>query len=202
LYRTGQGIENTWIKHEQTISNHAAAVVANDTATNKSLADQVAQAKTEAQKQNDQLNADITAKLTALQQQQQLDQKLSQQQILDRWKLLLPMKPGAVQQIGNTDQITPDAALSTVTALEQIPVLKLQLTDLSMELLSDTQTIVKQDNLIAGLNQQIVDEKKSHVDDVNLEKSKARRSWVRGFKWGIVVGAVGTEAIRVWAGRP
>jgi ABC-type nickel/cobalt efflux system permease component RcnA len=202
LYRTGQGIENAWIRHDDKIATQAATAVTADTATNKQLSDQLAQVKTQQQAQNLQLTADITAKLAALQAQQKRDQLATQQQIIDRWKLLQPMQPGALQASGQNDVITPQAAAETVQQLEQIPVLKSEIQDQSQQITNDALVIVRQSDLIAGLNVQIVDEKKSHTADMNLEKAKSKRSWLRGFKWGLVVGAVGTEAVRVWAGHP
>jgi ABC-type nickel/cobalt efflux system permease component RcnA len=202
LYRTGQGIENAWIRHDDKIATQAATAVTADTATNKQLSDQLAQVKTQQQAQNLQLTAAITAKLAALQAQQKRDQLATQQQIIDRWKLLQPMQPGALQASGQNDVITPQAAAETVQQLEQIPVLKSEIQDQSQQITNDALVIVRQSDLIAGLNVQIVDEKKSHTADMNLEKAKSKRSWLRGFKWGLVVGAVGTEAVRVWAGHP
>lgn len=202
LFRTGQGVENVWIRHEDNQSRQAATVVTNDVNANKEITDQLAQIKADADKRNQAIDIEIKTAIAGLATQQQIDSQATQQQILDRWKLLLPMKPGSVQSNGTIDQITPEAATATVQALEELPVLKNQVTDLNAKLLIDDQIIGKQDDLIVGLNRQIVDEKKSHDADVNLEKAKAKRSWIRGFKIGVIVGAVGTEAIRVWAGRP
>jgi len=202
LYRTGQGIENVLLRKNEQKAQQAAAVVTNDAATNKVLSDQLAQVKAQTQQQNDKLNQDIAAKLDQLKKQQAVNAQATQQQILDRWKLLVPMKPGAVQVNGVVDQITPDTATKTVQALEQIPVLQSDIQDLNQELVSDAVVIVKQSDLITGLNTQLVDEKKSHVADVNVLKQKSRTSWLHGFKWGVIVGAVGTEVIRVGVGHP
>ena len=202
LYRTGQGIENAYLHRDTQKAQQAAQVVTVDTTANKQLTDQLQQMRQDSQTRTDQLNQDIAAKLYALQKQQQQDMQATQQQILDRWKLLLPMKPGAVQSNNGTDQITPEAATATVTALEQIPVLKTEVADLNAKILVDDGIIGAQDSLIVGLNKQIVDEKASHQADVNLEKAKSKHSWFKGFKWGVVVGAVGTEAVRLWAGKP
>lgn len=202
LYRTGQGMESAWIRHEDNRSRQAAQVVTVDTNANKALSDQVQQLKTDSDKQKAIIDNNLDTLMRTLNRQREEDLKATQQEILDRWKLLLPLKPGAVQSNGSTDTITPEAATATVQALEEIPVLKTQVSDLNAKLLIDDQIIGKQDELITGLNKQIQDEKTSHTADVNLEKAKAKRSWFRGFKVGVVVGAVGTEAIRIWAGHP
>jgi len=202
LFRAGQGIENMWIRHDDHLAQQAATQVTTDTTSNKALADEIAQAKAKQDAEFAKINQSIVQAEADLKKQQAADSVATQQQILDRWKLLLPLKPGAVQSNGSTDTITTEAATQTVQALEKIPVLELQVSDLNAKLLIDDGIIGKQDDLITGLNTQIVDEKASHVADVNLEKAKAKRSWFRGFKIGVIVGAVGTEAIRVWVGHP
>lgn len=202
MYRAGQGIENMWIRHDDHIAAAATVKVVDDTATNKSVADQLAELKASDQAQTAALNSKLQDAVSALAKQQAQDSAATQQQILDRWKLLVPIKPGSIQSSGNTDTITPDAATQTVQALETIPVLESQVSDLNAKLLIDDGIIGKQDDLIVGLNKQIVDEKASHVADVNLEKAKARKSFLRGFKYGFVAGAAVVEAIRVWAGHP
>jgi hypothetical protein len=193
---------DVWQQHDQRVSTVAAAQVTTDSTANKALANQLAQMKTDADTRNSQLDAEIRQKITGLQKQQTLDVQSTQAQILARWQALLPMKPGAVQQSGTNDILTPDAANQTVQALERIPVLDAQVTDLNLKILIDDQVIGKQDSLIVGLNTQLVDERTSHVADVNLEKVKAKKSFMKGLKIGIIIGVVGTEAIHVWAGRP
>jgi|SRR5665213_512949 len=193
---------SAWQQHDQRVSTVAATQVTTDTTTNKALADQLAQMKAAADTRDAALDAEIKQAAINLQRQQAVDAQSTQQQILDRWKLLLPLKPGAVQQTGGGDVLTPEAANQTVQALEKIPVLEAQVVDLNSKILIDDQIIGKQDDLITGLNTQLVDEKKSHVADVNLEKVKAKKSFMHGLKIGIIIGAVGTEAIHIWAGRP
>lgn len=200
LYRTGQGVENSFLHRNDKPATTIA--VTNDAASNKQLIDQLAQAKSDSAQQTAQLTQDMNQKIAALKQQQVADQQLSQQQILDRWKLLQPIKPDAVQTNGATDTLTPEAAQQTVQALEQIPVLTSEVTDLNQELVSNAVVISDQASLITGLNTQLVDEKKSHVADVNTAKQAAKHSWWHGFKWGVITGAVGTEVIRVGIGRP
>ena len=193
---------SAWQQHDQHVANTAAGKVESDTTTNKVLTDQLAQMKADADSHAAALDAEIKQAAINLQRQQAVDAQSTQQQILDRWKLLLPLKPGAVQSSGGNDILTPEAANQTVQALEKIPVLESQVTDLNSKILIDDQIIGKQDDLITGLNTQLVDEKKSHTADVNLEKVKAKKSFIHGLKIGIVIGAVGTEVIHVWAGRP
>lgn len=192
---------DAWQQHDQRIAAATTTQVTTDTTANKDLTAQLAQMKTDAETRNAQLDAEIRQKITGLAKQQAADAQSTQAQILARWQALLPMKPGAVQPNGGNDILTSDAANQTVQALEKIPVLETQVADLDAKILIDDQIIGKQDDLITGLNTQLVDEKKSHVADVNLEKIKSKKSFIKGLKIGIIIGAVGTEVIHVWAGR-
>lgn len=193
---------SAWQQHDQKVSTVAATQVTTDTTVNKELTDQLAQMKVTADTRNAQIDTEIKQALSNLQKQQVLDSASTQQQILDRWKLLLPLKPGAVQANGTNDVLTAEAANQTVQALEQIPVLQTQVGDLNSKILIDDGIIGKQDDLIVGLNTQLVDEKKSHTADVNLEKVKAKKSFVKGLKIGFVAGAVFVEGIHLALRKP
>src|SRR6267142_4514926 len=103
LYRTGQGIDNAWIRHEDHQATQAHTAVVTDTQTNKDLSTNLEQLRQDAAKQTALLNGEIEQKLSALEKQQKQDSQATQQQILDRWKVLLPLKPGAVQSNQQTD---------------------------------------------------------------------------------------------------
>jgi hypothetical protein len=191
-----------WEAYDKRNATQAAVKVQTDTTINKDLTDQLSKMKADADKRNSEIATEIKQALSGLAKQQSQDAQATQQQIVDRWKLLLPMKPNAVQTNGTVDSITVEAANQTVQALEQIPVLQTEVSDLNAKILIDDGIIGTQDSLIVGLNKQIIDEKASHVADVNLEKVKAKKSFIKGLKIGIVVGIVGTEAIRILTGRP
>jgi hypothetical protein len=193
---------SAWQQHDQTVAMAAGKQVTTDTALNKGLTDQLAQLKSNADAKTAALDAEIKQTTLSLQKQQAQDAQATQQQILDRWKLLLPMKPGAVQTSGMNDILTADAANQTVQALERIPVLEMQAADLNIKILLDDQIIGKQDDLITGLNHQLIDEHASHVADVNLEKVKAKKSFVKGLKIGFIAGVVFTEGIHLALGKP
>jgi len=203
LYRGGQGIENAFLHHDSKVASQAAIVVKSDDSSNKILLDQLAQMKADALAQQKALTTAIQQTNAALAAQQKKDAALSPTEIDTRWEGLVSLPPGSVVPLTvSTTSVTNEAAVQTVQALEEIPALKIQVTDLTTELNTDQKIIGQEDNTIIGLNKQIVDEKASHVADVNLEKAKAKKSFWRGFKIGFVVGAIGVEAIRVWAGRP
>jgi hypothetical protein len=203
LFRAGQGIENIILKHDSKVATQAATVVKTDEVSNKALADQLSQMKSDAAKQTAILNNQISSLQSALVKQKAKDAISTPTEIDSRWQELLPLKPGSITSIDqSTTGVTNEAANQTVQALEEIPVLKVQVANLTTELGTDQKIIIQQDNTITGLNTQIVDEKSSHVADVKLEKDKAKKSFWKGFKVGLIVGAVGVEAVRIWAGRP
>jgi hypothetical protein len=193
---------SVWQQHDQKVATTAAGQVTTDTTANKALTDQLAQMKADADTRNAQIDAEIKQATLNLQKQQAIDAQSTQQEIIARWTALLPLKPGAVQQTNGNDVLTPDAANQTVQALEKIPVLEAQVTDLNSKILIDDQVIGKQDDLITGLNKQLVDEHTSHVADVNLEKVKAKKSFIKGLKIGFVAGAAVVEAIHLALGKP
>ena len=203
LFRAGQGIENIILKHDAKAAESAATLVQQDTVSNKQLQDQLTSMKASADAQTAKLKADIQSQLASLAAQKKKDTSSTPAQIADRWEQLLPLRPGSITSVDpSTTGVTNDAANQTVQALEEIPVLKSQVVDLTLELTTTQGIVAQQDNTITGLNKQIVDEKLSHVAEVKLAKDRGKKSFWRGFKIGLVVGVVGTEAIRIWAGHP
>ena len=97
LFRAGQGIENMFVRYDDHKAQQAATQVVTDTNSNKTLADQIAQLKADSEQHNLVIDQEIKTAISGLAKQQQIDSQATQQQILDRWKLLLPLKPGAVQ---------------------------------------------------------------------------------------------------------
>lgn len=203
LYRAGQGIENVILKHDAKKSDVAASVVQQDTVSNKQLQDTLSAMKASAHEQAIKLKADIQSQIAGLASQQKKDAASTPTEISQRWQQLLPLHPGSIVALTpDITSVTNDAANVTVQALEQIPVLHNQIDALTTELDSSQKIVIQQDSAITGLNKQIVDEKTSHIADVKLEHDKGKHSFWKGFKVGIVVGVVGIEAVRVWAGHP
>jgi hypothetical protein len=202
LFHFGNKIEDEIIKRKTVKSDTAAIIVASDTTANKNAADQLAQIKTTADIQAKAFQAIDAANQAKLRAQQAKDAVANQQQIIDRWNALLSMPKGSLNTNNDVDTVTQNAAIETVKNLERLPVLETEVTNLTAELSEDQNIIVRQSDLITGLDKQIVDEKASHAADVSLEKSKSKRNWLRGFKWGFVTGVVATEAVRVAIGHP
>jgi small-conductance mechanosensitive channel len=203
LFKTGQGIEHIVVSRDQRAATIAANTVAQDPSANKTLTDQLATMKAAVDAQTAKLNASIASSNAALAVQQKKDAASTPSRIDARWQGLLPLKPGSVTELSpNTTSVTNDAANQTVQALEQIPVLESEINSLTSEVAAQAGEISKQNDLIVGLSKQIIDETAKDTADVKLEKAKAKKSFWKGLKIGIVIGAVGTEAVRIWVGKP
>lgn len=203
LYRTGQGVENLLIRRDEAGSQKATVTVQTDQSANDANQKVLDQLKSSADAQSRLLNQQIELQQKALAGQVKKDQSSTPSQIDTRWQQLLPLKPGSVTELdpANT-KLTNDSANQTVQALEQIPVLQSQITSLTSELISDQKVIIQQNTVIVGLNKQILDEQVKDIADVKLEKAKARKSFLKGFKIGVIVGVISGEAVRLWAGKP
>lgn len=203
LFKAGQGIENIILKHDSKSATQAATLVQQDEKSNKEFQSQLARMKADADKQAASLDNQIHNLEIALKKQKQKDAASTPTEINTRWEELLPLRPGSIISIDpSTTGVTNEAANLTVQALEELPVLLVKVVNLTTELEEDKKIIVQQDNVITGLNKQIVDEKTSHIADVKVEKDKGKHAFWKGLKIGIVIGAVGTEVVRIWAGRP
>ena len=97
-----------------------------------------------------------------------------------------------------------DAAHATADRLEDGLQAQADVKDLNTKLDGCKAVTIKQTDTITGLNTEIADgkialvkEQESHTKDVKLEKAKAKRAWLRGFKWGAVTAGIGIEAFRI-----
>ena len=77
-----------------------------------------------------------------------------------------------------------DAAHQVARDEEDLGKLKLDVVDLNSKLTSCQVVNTAGDKALTA-------EKTAHQDDVKLLKAEAHRSWIRGFKWGVITGFVG-----------
>jgi len=104
---------------------------------------------------------------------------------------------GSIVDTGSTIQVTPDAGLSTVQQLEQVPVLTLnledegtELTNTKSELASANQVIGTQKQEITGLNTQLADQKKADDAALAVVKEQARKSKLKWAAGGFIAGFI------------
>jgi hypothetical protein len=153
------------------------------------------------------ITVDTNAKLAAqqiaashkqTQQQQLLDLQLPLPNLGQRWITLLNLQPGDITATpDNKLAVTESASHTTVNALETIPDLTLTLSKTKSELDGCNTVRSKQDETIAGVNNELVLEKKGRTDDAKLAKAAQRKAWKNGFKWGFGAGAAAVAAIRI-----
>jgi len=190
FYGYSKGID-TWdnIDKRHVASDQAALTASHN--ENVILAQELATLKSQVDTQAKQLSAATAARHTATQKQQEVDKTLPLPDLGKRWTLLLALEPGDIA--ATTDgklTLTEPAARATVNALETIPDLTLTVTNTQAELAGCNAVRAKQDQVIAGKDNELALEKKGRADDNKLAKVAQRKSWIKGFKWGFVTGFV------------
>lgn len=160
--------------------------------------DQYRQLVTQLQAQNAELVSSIQSRNQALQKQQQQDTKLPLPDLGKRWQQILNLPDGGVQTSGNGLLVNPESATTTVVALEEVPVLRTDLAE-GKKLVSNqasqisSLTALNSGYLsqIDGLNGTITKQDEACKAEIKAEQAKTRKAFVRGFKWGAVIGFVG-----------
>lgn len=191
---------NAWIDHDKRQATVAAQKVANDEASNAKIDAEVVALK----KQNDatwaQINKDMAILEADTAKQKKADDAMIPADLAQRLQTILKVGPQEVTTSPITGDLvfTPSAAHLVTDDLEDLQTAKIDIVDLNIELLSEKNLNTLLSQQVVGLQTQIVDEKISHKKDVDLERAKGKRSFLRGLRTGIVVGAAGVEAIRLF----
>lgn len=181
---------DAWVSHDKLVAQAAAAVVKNDDAATLILKTQVAALQATVEAQNAIIEKQIAAGQAATKKQQDKDATLTPSELAARLAVLLKVSPTEIVPTalpGHID-LSPTAAVTDAQQLETIPELQSEVSKLRTELTNDDTIISKQGELITQLNKDIVDEKASHTKDVAELKAQNHKSWLNGFKWGIVTG--------------
>lgn len=141
----------------------------------------------------------ISQRNADLQKQQQKDQQLTPTELSNRWEGLIGQNGISVS--GSSFVATPDAAIATVTTLEEVPVLKQNVETQQKIIASDEQIIAQGNQVISGQKDQITGlkaENKAQVEACSAQiteiKRKARVSKMKWFGYGFVTGAVSAVA--------
>lgn len=154
------------------------------------------------EKQNAALAASISSRNSDLKRQQASDASLSIPDLANRWKGLLALGNDVLLPSGSGVLVSEAGVRATVTALEEIPVLKSNIVDLNNVIVNkDTElnkanTVIaslgtavnKQQEQINGLNTQIVASDNAHKKEVTKLKADARKSKVKIFFLGVLTG--------------
>ena len=181
---------DSWDRHDALVANAAAAVVKVDDSETKALKQELADLRAQVDSQNILLSKQIVQRAAATKTQQKVDATLSPNDLAARWAALLKTDPNTIHPISGAKayQVDDTAAVLSVQQLETVPELEATNAALETELTNEQLLVSKQSDMIAQLNKDLVDEKKSHTADVNLEKAKTKSAFVRGLKYGFIVG--------------
>jgi hypothetical protein len=154
--------------------------------------------------QNAQLVAASASRTIVLQQQQATDKTLPMPDLGNRWASLIDAQPGDLTATTAGITVDPAAAIGTVVALEQVPVLKQNLADAQTqvsngqaELAKANTVITDQAQQIDGLGTELTDQKTADAKELTAEKASARKGKLKSFLYGVGVGLGGAVAILV-----
>ena len=144
----------------------------------------------------------------ALIKQQRTDATLPPSELAKRWAALVPGMSEIGMSWGATDMSLPHAsAVATVQQLEEVPVLKTELSNSNKKLenvdtllTASTGQITTLNSSVDGLRLQIVDNAKVCTAQIAVVKAEARRSKRRWFIVGYVAGFISRQYIKTATG--
>lgn len=200
FYLGGRGL-NAWIDHDKRLADAATQKVQADSAANKILADQVEVLKQRIEQQDILINEAMAKRAEVTVKQKKVDDALPPTELAQRIQKLLNVGPMEVTSSPVSGELvfSNNAAHVNADVLEDLEQARSDVLDLKTQLSAERDLVSKQDEQVKGLQKELVDEKDSHAKDVTLERAKSKRSFFRGFKIGVIVGAVGGEVIRIFA---
>lgn len=199
----GSKFLDTMATRDRAAATQAAQVLTQQQAVNQQLAAQIAIAQRNNQdliiqlsQQNAVLQTQQAQRTIVLQQQVATDKTLPMPDLGNRWTYLASLKQGDLTATTAGITVTPQGAIDTVTKLEELPVAKSNLDDvtkqrdnLNTELTSTTDLNSKLVTQVAGLKTEAVDKDKSCKADIASVKADARKGKLKSFLYGAGVGA-------------
>lgn len=158
--------------------------------------------------QNTALNAAMAANNQRLATQQATDKVMAPPELAARWQVLADLPLGSVNPgLAGAFTVTGPAAVTTIVALEQVPVLKQNLAsettiaaNTQKQLDSATGRIDGLNQQIGGLNVQIVENDKVCKADAKVVADKNRKSKGKWFAAGAITVAAGRIALKLFTG--
>lgn len=203
VYMFNGGLK-TYEKNQERKSTEAEVQVRIDREVNFKEQKRLTELVDKLEKQNTELEKQISDRAVQTEKQKKLDRQMSPDEISARLQKLLEVKPEELKSTPISGELifTPPAVEANLQALEDLGRLKQDNQDLTSIISSQVEVINKQTESITGLRKEIDDERASHEQDVKTYKAKSRTSWLKGFKIGFIVAAVGIEAVRIFTGHP
>jgi cell division protein FtsL len=136
-------------------------------------------------------DAKIAAAKASIATKKKANDAMTLPDLTNHWADLIASPRTNFQSIGTTVSVTADDAHKTVDQLEQIPALNDQLNATQDKLNGCTSVVNVDSQLITGLQTSISLEKTGRAEDAKIASVKQKKSWMSGFKIGVVVGFVG-----------
>lgn len=195
---------SAWEAHDQRLSSQAAQQVQVDHTANQQVQAELTQLLSTVSQQQQALDKLISQRATQTVEQKKKDAQMTPNELATRFQGLLKVGPADVTSLEPTGNLvfTSVAAVANISQLEDFQACRLDVVDLKTELAGEQSLVVKQTDALSGVQKELIDEKTSHAADIKFEKAKSHHAALKWFKIGVVVGAIGTEAIRILVGRP
>lgn len=147
--------------------------------------------------ENAQLAAAMSSRVTVLHDQQATDKTMPLPDLGNRWAQLAGIAPTDITASTAGITVTDTGARSTVSKLEQVPVLQANLKDSQTIATNRQDELTKANGLIDGLNLQVTNLNKTVTDDdtackaeIASTKAEANKSKTKWFKVGFGVGFI------------
>jgi hypothetical protein len=193
-----------WEAHDQRLATAASQQVKTDDAASKQTQAQLTALLATVGRQQATIDKLMAQRATQTIKQKQTDARMTPSELATRFQGLLKVAPADVTSLEPSGNLvfTPVGAQANIDQLEDLRQCTADRADLKTELIGQEALVVKQTDALTGVQKELTDEKASHTADVKLEKAKNHHTALKWFKIGVIVGAVGTEAIRIWAGHP
>jgi hypothetical protein len=186
-----------YIDHLKRQDDVAALTAQASSLQNIQTQEQLADLRKQVDATNVALKAAEAQRVIDIQKQKQADDALAGQQLATRLQTLLAVHPGDVTWSpvqGNLTFSLP-AAHDVADVVDDKNKLTADVQDLQTQIKGDESVIMKQTDAIVSANLALADEKNFHQKDVNLLKGEMHDRWLKGFKWGVITGAVGAVVV-------
>lgn len=202
----GKGLDYL-VKRDQTqvqIAKEQALIAVNkvsaDDTANKLLLAQLATMQQQLELTNKRIDQGMQQRAIQTTQQKKVDDQSAPAELAVRIHTLVGVGNVSVSApLGDSLIFSLDASHAVANQLEDLSQARLDVVDLNTKVLSCQAVTSKQTETITGLNGQIADgktalvaEQKSHLKEVSDLKLEKKKSWLNGFKWGVITGVVGS----------
>lgn len=205
------GIESIIAKHDTANSDQWKAILQAQTIQTQSIADKLAaDEKTWAQQTAaqqaiiSQLASSIVQRNNVLAGRIKQDSTLSATEAAQRISQLTAAQPGEVTAQGDTVQLDLSVSRTVTTDLDRLPVVQADLTDTQKQLSAQTviTTVLQSDiddkqKLIDAMKTEAVDADKSCKAEITSVKASARKSKLKWFGIGFLIGLVSAHFIGI-----